>query len=466
MRKSKKHAIEILREQGAKVCREAGVKLSARPNKAELEQIAAGTFPARVVSAKSFAAQKVVEHMPTAGHTCMCCGKAIATGDGAVIVSLNTPSGQVFKTVCPVCFAEVIGIAKPAATPAKTPAPATPAPPATPATPPATPATSELGEALDALKSAIPANAKPVTEQVKAEAAAVAEAVQSAKDGGKPATLPTAEAEKPKPKAKKAGVDVVATATSWTARATQKSKEAVDKMTKFLSEFSYFRDGVSMRLINTFARAGSMADKKAVLASYCEVSAMEDYPDLVEKMKSPEFKEVCDTFDALGVSPKPVNKRFAVFYGNPGGGKTYAAERICAEINGDGHSDVVICSSGMDAADMLYAYRLDYATGKKGYVPTGLLDAMLAGRAVVLDEVNLLPMEARMFLQNILDNKGHVNVMGKEIPIRDGFFVVGTMNPETGNGKQPLPLPLVDRAAVIKEFKTSSSQAAVGAGLC
>jgi DNA replication protein DnaC len=322
-----------------------------------------------------------------------------------------------------------------------------------------------LSEALDALKSAIPAKPKPMTEQVKAEAAAVAEAVQSANDG-KPATLPAAEAEKPKPKAKKAGVDVVATATSWTARATQKSKEAVDKMTKFLSEFSYFRDGVSMRLINTFARAGSMADKKAVLASYCDVSAMEDYPELVEKMKSPEFKEVCDTFDALCVTPKPVNKRFAVFYGNPGGGKTYAAERICAEINGDGHADVVICSSGMDAADMLYAYRLDYATGKKGYVPTGLLDAMLAGRAVVLDEVNLLPMEARMFLQNILDNKGHVNVMGKEIPIRDGFFVVGTMNPETGNGKQPLPLPLVDRAAVIKEFKTSSSQAAVGAGLC
>ena len=466
MRKcGKKHAIEVLREQASAKCREAGVKLSVRPNKAELEQIMAGQFPARVVSAKSFAARKVVEHMPSAGHVCMCCGKAIAAGDGAVIVSLNGAAGTVFKTVCPVCFSEGIGIAKPAATAATAPAPAPETPPETTATPPAAPATSKLGEALDALNSAIPAKPKPMTEQAKAEAVAVAEAVQSAKDG-KPATLPTAEAEKPKPKAVKAGVDVVATATSWTARATQKAKDAVDKMTKFLSEFSYFRDGVSMRLINTFARAASMADKKEVLASYCEVSAMEDYPELVEKMKSPEFKEVCDTFDALGVKPKSVNKRFAVFYGNPGGGKTFAAERICAEINGDGHSDVVICSSGMDAADMLYAYRLDYATGKKGYVPTGLLDAMLAGRAVVLDEVNLLPMEARMFLQNILDNKGHVSVMGKEIPIRDGFFVVGTMNPETGNGKQPLPLPLVDRAAVIKEFKTSSSQAAVGAGLC
>ena len=132
MRATKKHAIEVLREQGAKVCREAGVKLSARPNKAELEQVVKGQFPARVVSAKSFAAQKVVEHMPSAGHVCMCCGKAIAAGDGAVIVSLNGASGQVFKTVCPVCFAEVIGIAKPAATAAATLAPATPTPPAPP----------------------------------------------------------------------------------------------------------------------------------------------------------------------------------------------------------------------------------------------------------------------------------------------------------------------------------------------
>lgn len=470
MRATKKHAIEVLREQGAKVCREAGVKLSARPNKAELEQVVAGTFPARVVSAKSFAAQKVVEHMPSAGHTCLCCGKAIAAGDGAVIVSLNTPSGQVFKTVCPVCFAEVIGIAKsaakPAATAATTPAPATSTPSATAATPPATPATSELGEALDALKSAIPANAKPVTEQVKAEAVAVAEAVQSAKDGGKPATPVKADGGKQKPKAVKDGVAVAEKAASWKATATPAAMDAVDKLNKFLSEFSYFRDGVSMRLVNTFARAKTPKAKSEVLESYATVSAMEDKPELVEKMKSPEFGAVCAAFSSLGVSPKSINKRFAVFYGSPGGGKTYSAVEACKEMNGDGECETVPCSAGMDAADMLYSYRIEFDTGKKGYVPTGLLNAMLAGRGVVLDEINLLPMDARMFLQNILDNKSKVSVMGTEIPIRDGFFVFGTMNVETGAGTQPLPLPLVDRAAVVKEFKATLAQSAVGAGLC
>ena len=462
MRATKKHAIEVLREQGAKVCREAGVKLSARPNKAELEQVVKGQFPARVVSAKSFAAQKVVEKMPATGHTCLCCGKAIAAGDGAVIVSLNGASGQVFKTVCPVCFAEVIGIAKPAATAAATLAPATPTPPA----PPATPATSELGEALDALKSAIPAKPKPMTEQVKAEAEAVAEAVQSAKDGGKPAAPVKADGGKQKPKAAKDGVAVAEKAASWKATATPAAMDAVDKLNKFLSEFSYFHDGVSMRLVNTFARAKTPKAKAEVLESYATVSAMEDKPELVEKMKSPEFSAVCAAFASLGVSPKSINKRFAVFYGSPGGGKTYAAVEACKDMNGDGECETVPCSAGMDAADMLYSYRIEFDTGKKGYVPTGLLNAMLAGRGVVLDEINLLPMDARMFLQNILDNKSKVSVMGTEIPIRDGFFVFGTMNVETGAGTQPLPLPLVDRAAVVKEFKASLAQSAVGAGLC
>ena len=316
--------------------------------------------------------------------------------------------------------------------------------------------------------------AEAVAESVKAarvEAKAEAERASSnfmkksvadfIKDGTVPEAEPAEEA--PPPKAVKGGVAVADKASGWTAKATQKAKEAVEKLTKFLSEFSYFHEGVSMRLVNTFARASSEKDKKEVLRSYCEVSQMEDLANLVEKMKSPEFKEVCAKFAELSVKDC-LNTRFAVFYGAPGGGKTYAAVNAGKAING-GDCEVVPCSPSMDAADLLYAYRYDYKTGKKGYVPTALLTAMTSGRAVVLDEVNLLPMEARMFLQNILDNKDKVSVMGVEIPIKDGFFVIGTMNLETGLGVTPLPLPLVDRASVVREFKTSVSQCAVGAGL-
>jgi hypothetical protein len=345
--------------------------------------------------------------------------------------------------------------------------------------PEAKPAAS-VKDALATIAAALAEPKAPPVDEKRIIANAVDEAVKAARDAAKgeaanfmrksvaefvkDGTVPDeehAEEDALPPKAVKSGVGEAERAVGWTAKATPQAKDAVGKLTKFLSEFSYFRNGVSMRLVNTFARA---EDRKAALRSYCEVSQMEDLPELCEKMESPEFGEVCKAFAPFDEA-KPLNNRFSVFYGAPGGGKTYAAIKAGEAING-GRVEVVPCSPSMDAADMLYAYRLDYKTGKRGYVPTALLTAMTAGRAVVLDEVNLLPMEARMFLQNILDNKGEVSVMGVNIPIADGFFVIGTMNLETGLGSTPLPLPLVDRAAVIHEFKATVEQSAVGAGLC
>ena len=285
---------------------------------------------------------------------------------------------------------------------------------------------SSVKAALDTLAAALAApKAAPVDER-RIIANAVDEAVKAAHEVAqteahdfmkksvaefiRDGSIPSPEHEEVEAKPKKAvmsGVEATAKAMSWTAKASDKAKEAVDKLTKFLSEFSFFRNGVSMRLVNTFARGKTDADKKATLRSYCEVSQMEDLQELVEKMKSPEFVTVCSAFSEF--KPGPVNKRFAVFYGAPGGGKTYAAVKAGEAING-GAVEVVPCSPSMDAADMLYAYRLDYKTGKRGYVPTALLTAMTAGRAVVLDEINLLPMEARMFLQNLLKTEASHSV--------------------------------------------------------
>lgn len=468
-----------------------GLKFTRHLNNAEgREFLASGRVPADALSPSTFIGAKNLSAMPES--VCMVCGDELA-GKPGWIVQINTPTGKRFDTVCDIDYNAVVATATktvPAvAAPTPTPTPSVPpvapvAPVAKPAAAPADPVSAALAALTNALTEAKAEKAKPQVDESKL----VAEAVKAARDeakaeakafmqqtladifnGGVASAASVAkaeaapEAEKPKAAAKGDGVAAAEKASGWTAKATPAAKDAVEKLNKFLSEFSYFRNGVSMRLVNTFARA---ADKKAALQSYCEVSQMEDAPDLIEKMKSPEFAEVVKAFAALKKTPEPVNKRFAVFYGNPGGGKTYAAEVACKAINGDGKADMVICHAGMDSADMLYAYRLDYQTGKRGYVPTALLNAMVNGRAVVLDEVNTLPMEARMFLQDILDNKGRVHVMGVEIPIKDGFFVIGTMNPETGQGAQPLPLPLVDRAAVVREFRTSASQCAVGAGLC
>lgn len=459
------------------------------------EFLASGLYPASGLAPSTFKQAKELTALPP-GATCMCCGHDL-TGQPGWVVEIAAPIAPMYKTICAADYETVMsgksgasaqetaqGAAQESAQPVQESAQESPSAPASAAVAPSTSAPENSVEAaLQTLASALAAKSAPPPTPSIDKAEIVAEAVKAAKeeakgfmqksiadfirDGGAATATgdggePVEEAGSVPASATGDGVEAAANASSWSAKATPKAVDAVEKLNKFLSEFSYFRAGVSMRLVNTFARA---YDKAGALRSYCEVSQMEDLSDLVEKMKSPEFEAVCNAFATLDKTPQPLNKRFAVFYGAPGGGKTYAAIKAGESING-GSCDVVPCSPSMDAADMLYAYRLDYKSGRRGYVPTALLTAMVAGRAVILDEINLLPMEARMFLQDILDNKGKVHLMGVEIPIREGFFVIGTMNLETGLGATPLPLPLVDRASVVREFRTTTAQAAVGAGLC
>lgn len=487
---AKESECDRLRAEVVKKRNELGYKLTRQLNVAECKEfLASERVPADALSKSTFAAAKQLTALP-AGSTCMVCGVDLS-GQPGWIVEIATSGGRAFKTVCNTDYSAIINSKSDeskADEQESAPVAPAPAPVAQPAPAPATasaPDPDPVAAALKTLTTALASPKAPPVDESKIIAEAVAEATKAAKaeaaktasdvmqksiadfirDGGATATgdgVEAADEAAPVASATGDGVEAAANASSWSAKATPKAVDAVEKLNKFLSEFSYFRAGVSMRLVNTFARASYKAD---ALRSYCEVSQMEDLPDLIEKMKSPEFGEVCEAFNALGKTPQPLNKRFAVFYGAPGGGKTYAAIKAGESING-GSCDVVPCSPSMDAADMLYAYRLDYKTGRRGYVPTALLTAMVAGRAVILDEINLLPMEARMFLQDILDNKGKVHLMGVEIPIREGFFVLGTMNLETGLGATPLPLPLVDRASVVREFRTTTAQAAVGAGLC
>lgn len=462
---------------------ESGYKFSRWLSLAEGNRfLETGLVPAEALSPKTFASAKHMASLP-GGSTCMCCGKGIGGETGGWIVKIAKADGPAYTTICDEDYATVVGKAS-AEVADPEPEPEDDATDETEmAAEEATKLSDTAGVAPDiaaALRTLTTALSEPKAEPVD-KAKIIAEAVQAAKDEAckeaqktlrksvadfiRDGEVPSesgesAEDEPALARATGDGVKTAHAASNWSAKATPEAMNAVEKLNSFLSEFSYFRNGVSMRLINTFAMA---KDKRSALYSYCEVSQMEDLLELNEKMKSPEFKAVCEAFKPF--KPEPLNRRFAVFYGAPGGGKTYAAIKAGEKING-GSCDVVPCSPSMDAADMLYAYRLDYKTGKRGYVPTALLTAMVSGRAVVLDEVNLLPMEARMFLQNILDNKSKVHIMGVELPINDGFFVIGTMNIDTGLGSSPLPLPLVDRACVVKEFKTTVEQAAVGAGLC
>ena len=247
----------------------------------------------------------------------------------------------------------------------------------------------------------------------------------------------------------------------WRPTADAVKTESVNKLKNFLSEFSLWTKGISARFVNTFCATDESARTKFV-TSYAEVAKEERLDDLKAKLGSPEWAAVLDAFK--NIKARHLNKRLACFYGEPGGGKTYQAIECARKANG-GSADIMPCHAGMDPAALLFEYRMDYETGKKGFVPSALLKAMTNGLAIVLDEINLLPTESVMFLQNITDNKEAVAVMGQTFNISSGFFVLGTMNIETGMGVIPLPPALADRCAIVKEFKMTSEQLVAAAGI-
>ena len=53
---------------------------------------------------------------------------------------------------------------------------------------------------------------------------------------------------------------------------------------------------------------------------------------------------------------------------------------------------------------------------------------MEQGKAIVLDEINLLPFDSLRFLQGILDGKSEIIYKGNVITIAEGFQVIATMN--------------------------------------
>ena len=83
---------------------------------------------------------------------------------------------------------------------------------------------------------------------------------------------------------------------------------------------------------------------------------------------------------------------------------------------------------------------------------------MEQGKAIVLDEINLLPFDSLRFLQGILDGKSEIIYKGNVITIAEGFQVIGTMNLVVNGTVFNLPEPLVDRCSEIREFTLSAKQ--------
>lgn len=223
----------------------------------------------------------------------------------------------------------------------------------------------------------------------------------------------------------------------------QLAKNTAQKLIDFFSEFEF---EPNFRFVNTLSKnAKYLEDAIEYVTNYFALTNNPHKYNVAEKLKSAEFKLIVANLQALETKTT-INKRFELFYGSQGTGKTTQAIKLS--------DSVMVCHSAMLPQDLMEDFQ--FIDGKAHFTPSALQIAMVEGKTITLDEINLLPFESLRFLQSILDNKTEFEYKGKRIKIAEGFKIIGTMNLIVNGVVYALPEPLIDRAAVLKEFKLTA----------
>lgn len=219
-------------------------------------------------------------------------------------------------------------------------------------------------------------------------------------------------------------------------------KRALNNMINFFKEFNF---APSFRFVNTLARKGIDEAKQYVL-DYFYLMDSPYAEEVSHKIDSPEFNGILGDFFVREVT-QAINKRFKVYYGAQGTGKTTQALEETA-------NRCIVCNASMMPADLMEDFTFD--DGKAVFHPSALAKAMEAGEPITLDEINLLPFDSLRFLQGIFDGKSEFLYKGNTIHIADGFKVIGTMNLAINGAVYGLPAPLVDRCEDIENFELNA----------
>ena len=223
--------------------------------------------------------------------------------------------------------------------------------------------------------------------------------------------------------------------------------KAMNKIIDFFKEFEF---QPNFRFINTFSFAlqNSTSAAKEYIKNYFKLIDSPYANAVSDKLESMEFKDIMDSIK-LRKPSKTINSRFEIFYGSQGTGKTTKAIEL-AEGN------CMVCHSAMLPSDLMEDFKFN--DGKATFIPSALQRAIVEGKKIVLDEINLLPFESLRFLQSIVDGKSQFEYKGSTIKIAEGFKIYGTMNLSVNGIVYALPAPLVDRACNLQEFELTGTQ--------
>lgn len=228
---------------------------------------------------------------------------------------------------------------------------------------------------------------------------------------------------------------------------TARLERAITMLIDFFKEFDFVPN---YRFLNTLSwrLTENESSAKKYVANYFSLVDSSYQNEIREKLKSQEFSNILADFGAVKPTHN-VNKRFALYYGSQGTGKTTKAME-------ETDMRCVVCNSSTVPADLMEDFT--FVDGKATFKPSALWDCMEQGLPIVLDEINLLPYESLRFLQGLLDNKKEFSYKGKPVHINDGFKIIGTMNLTVNGMTYGLPEPLVDRCENIVNFELTAKQ--------
>ena len=229
-----------------------------------------------------------------------------------------------------------------------------------------------------------------------------------------------------------------------------KDEKLLAGLTSLIDFFSEFDFTPSYRFTNTLAHLANKIDRvKDYICNYFELMGSSYAVEVSEKVKSKEFEQIVANIAQYGVPDSYVNNRFKVYFGAAGTGKTTLAQT-------ETENRCIVCNSSMLPSDLMENFI--FRDGKPDFNPSVLWECMEQGKPIVMDEINLLPFDSLRFLQGIADGKSSFLYKNREVHIKDGFKIIGTMNLTLGGVTYGLPEPLVDRCEDIREFKLSPSQ--------
>ncbi len=217
---------------------------------------------------------------------------------------------------------------------------------------------------------------------------------------------------------------------------------ALERLINFFSEFQF---EPNFRFVNTIVNLKNDRARKYV-ENYFKLTDNSYASTILDKMSSKEFTEILDILSKQNPT-NIINKRFKIYYGPQGTGKTTQALK---ETNGK----CMVCHSAMLPSDLMEDFTFN--DGKATFQPSALALAIMNGETITLDEINLLPFESLRFLQSLLDNKTEFIYKGTTINIKEGFKIIGTMNLTVNGSVYALPEPLVDRAEDLVECRLTA----------